>query len=313
MADALSTDADENVEPADLTEASSFIDFFSGSVLGPADADAVTLRSPTQLIVLAGAEGSGKTTVLTSIYERFSQGPFAGFQFAGSRSLLGFEEICHLNRITSGNGRPDIQRTVPSEEAAYYHFALAQDGHRHQVLLSAVSGELFRLARDMREDCARLTFLLRANTIVVLVDGARLVVPEFRENAVADAAGILSSFLDAKMLSPHTRVELVFSKMDRIVALPEFAEGFLNRIETKLEMKFRRHIPKLDFRRIAARPDTPTEANLEDGLAEAFASWSEPRGQTPEDMRLQSAPQANDREFSKFGWRYFEHARREDK
>ncbi len=313
MADAIST-AEENAELADVTEAPTFIELFSGGALGAADADAVTLRSPAQLIVLAGAEGSGKTTVLASIYERLSVGAFACFQFAGSRSLLGFEEICHLNRLTSGNARPDTQRTVPAEEAAYYHFALSRGGQRRHVLLSAVSGELFRLARNAREDCARLTFLLRANTIAILVDGARLVVPESRENAVADAAGILSSFLDAKMLRLQTRVEFVFSKLDRVVAAGKNAEDLLKKTEVKLETKFRRHVPGLAFRRIAARPDTAIGSELKDGLAEAFTLWSESRPLTAADRGLQSAPPAaHVREFSKFGWRYFEHARREDR
>lgn len=311
MADAISTDAEENVETADVTEAPTFIELFPGGALGPADADAVTLRSPAQLIVLAGAEGSGKTTVLVSIYERLSLGGFASFQFAGSRSLLGFEEICHLNRLKSGNARPDTQRTVPVEEAAYYHFALSRKGQRQHVLLSAVSGELFRLARNAREDCARLTFLLRANTIAVLVDGARLVVPESRENAVSDAAGILSSFLDAEMLGPHTRVEFVFSKLDRVVAAGDAAEDLLKKTEAKLETKFRRHVPGLVFRRIAARPDAASGSDLEDGLAEAFNSWSDPRFPAAVDKKLQSAPPTDEREFIKFGWRYFKHAWRE--
>ncbi len=210
--------------------------------------------------------------------------------------------------------RPDTQRTVPTEEASYYHLALSRGGQRRHVLLSAVSGELFRLARNAREDCARLKFLLRANTIVVLVDGARLIVPESRENAIADAAGILSSFLDAEMLRPHTRVEFVFSKLDRVIAAGEVAEGILKKTETRLETRFRRHVPKLVFRRIAARPDSaPGSEPVDDGLAEAFTSWSEPMLTTTVDTRLQSVPPLHVREFIKFSWRYLEHARREER
>lgn len=305
MADTPATDTEETVESAEAAEVPAFVELFSGAALGPADADAVTLRAPVQLIVLAGAEGSGKTTVLASIYERLSLGAFGGFTFAGSRSLLGWEEICHLNRLTSGNSRPDTQRTVPTEEAAYYHLALARDGERHHVFLSAVSGELFRLARNAREDCARLKFLLRTNTVAVLVDGARLVVPESRENAVADAAGILSSFLDAEMLSPHARVEFVFSKLDRVIASGQSAEEILEKTQAKLDAKFRQHIPGLVFRRIAARPEGPLGPEEDDGLAEGFASWSERATRRLPDADLESAPPAHAREFVKHGWRYW--------
>lgn len=139
-----------------------FIDVYAGNELSNEDADAVTLRSLAHLVVFAGASESGKTTLLASLYERWSDGPFAGFQFAGSRSLLGFEQICHLNRLASGGAHPDTPHTQVSEEAAYYHLALreaAPGAERRHVLLSAISGELFRLAKFSREDAERLTFL----------------------------------------------------------------------------------------------------------------------------------------------------------
>lgn len=314
MADAIATDIKETATPA-VVEEPAFVEFFAGTALSAADADAVTLRTPVQLVVFAGAEGSGKTTVLASVYERLSQGPFAGYQFAGSRSLLGFEDICHLNRLASGGARPDTQRTVPTEDASYYHLALMgaePKAQRRHVLLSAVSGELFRLARNSREDCARLTFLHRADAIVVLVDGARLAVPEQRTNAHADASGILESFLDANMVGANCRVEFAFSKLDRVVAAGKSALEFLIKTEEKLESKFRARVPGLTFRRIAARPERLLSIEeLDDGLANAFASWTAPKPTAGLETWMQSAPPNGTREFSKFGWRHFEQSRRD--
>jgi hypothetical protein len=306
MADAPSVDS-ASTTPAVEEAAPAFLDLYAGNELSSEDANAVTLRSPTHLVVFAGAAESGKTTVLASVYEQLNDGPFAGFQFAGSRSLLGFEQICHLNRLASRGTRPDTPRTVPADEAAYYHLALrrAEPGApRRHVLLSAISGELFRLAKNSREDCERLTFLHRANTVVVLVDGARLAVTAQRTNAQSEASSILESFLDAKMLGSRCRVEFVFSKLDRIVEAGDAAVEFLNATETKLKMKFGDRVPHLAFRRIAARPEVePSGAPLDDGLAEAFTAWTTPvhvvAGETP-----QVDPPSDAREFAKYGWRY---------
>lgn len=316
MADAVAADAeDEDVQPAEDAE-SEFIDLFSGAALSATDADLITLRSRTHLVVFAGAEGSGKTTVLASIYERLNQGAFAGFKFAGSRSLLGFEEICHLNRLTSGETHPDTQRTRLTDETRYYHLSIGNTeplGARREVLLSAMSGELFRMARDSREDAERLTFLRRADTIVVLVDGDRLATPAWRTSAQSDAAGILESLLDANMLSPNCRVEIVFSKLDRISAGGQAALDFLAKTQEKFEGRFRARIPHLSFRQVAARP-IPSAASdkLDDGLAEAFVSWTTmvPPSLVDDQFR-QPAPARRNREFSKFGWRYFQRTRAE--
>lgn len=312
MADAPAAESAEAAANVAVEEAPAFIDLYAGNELTSEDADAVTLRSPAHLIVFAGAAASGKTTVLASIYDRLSEGQFAGFQFAGSRSLLGFEQICYLNRIDSGGARPDTPRTVPSDEAAYYHLALrcaACGAQRRHVLLSAISGELFRLAKNSREDCERLTFLHRANTIVVLVDGARLAVPAQRTNAQSEASSILESFIDAKMVGSRCRVEFVFSKLDRVVEAGEAAVEFLNTTEKKFEAKFRGRVPHLAFRRIAARPEVePREGTLDDGLPEAFVEWTTTIvGDV--DAGSQDVPPRDAREFAKYGWRYA--ARRE--
>jgi hypothetical protein len=293
-----------------------FIDLFSGAALGATDAEVITRRSRAHLVVFVGAEGSGKTTVLASIYERLNHGAFAGFKFAGSRSLLGFEEICHLNRLASGGTQPDTQRTQLTDEAKFYHLAIKSVESlvvRRDVLLSAMSGELFRMAKDSEEDAERLTFLRRADTIVVLVDGERLAAPAMRTSAQADAADILESLLDANMVSKNCRVEVVFSKLDRIAAAGQTALDFLSKTQEKYEGKFRTRVPHLSFRQIAARPaPSPAQENTERGLAEAFVSWMTvvPLLSTDE-YSGQPAPARDDREFSKFGWRHFERTRRD--
>jgi hypothetical protein len=315
MADAVETDAKvEAGESAEEMEPE-FIELFSGAALGATDAEVITLRSRAHLVVFAGAEGSGKTTMLASIYERLNQGPFAGFKFAGTRSLLGFEEICHLNRLASGGVQPDTQRTGLTEETMYYHLALRGAepvAARRDVLLSAMSGELFRMAKDSQEDAERLTFLRRADTIVVLVDGERLANIAQRTSAQADAADILESVLDANMVSPSCQVEIIFSKFDRITAAGQSALDFLARTKDKFEGKFCARVPHLSFRNIAARPaPSSLPESSECGLAEALASWvTLPPSSSQDEQQCASTPSREEREFSKFSWRHFERTRR---
>lgn len=315
MADTVGTDPKvQGVGPAGEA-APEFIELYSGAALGASDAEVITLRSRTHLVVFAGAEGSGKTTVLASIYERLNQGPFAGFRFAGSRSILGFEEICHLNRLASGGVQPDTQRTRLTDETKYYHLALRAVepvAVRRDVLLSAMSGELFSMAKDSQEDAERLTFLRRADTIVVLVDGERLANTAQRTSAQADAADILESLLDANMVSLSCQVEFVFSKLDRITAAGKPALDFLGKTKEKLEGKFRARVPRLSFRKIAARPaPSSVPDSSAGGLAQAFASWTTlPPSASRDEQRYTPAPSREEREFSKFGWRHFERTRR---
>ena len=55
-----------------------------GSELTLSEASTHARELTTRVVVLAGPVESGKTTILTSLYESFRKGPVAGHRFAGS-------------------------------------------------------------------------------------------------------------------------------------------------------------------------------------------------------------------------------------
>src|SRR3990172_2742237 len=71
---------------ADAPAQSAFIDLPKGEALTEVQASDVTREGPTRVVVLAGPADSGKTTIITSLFEAFLEAPFANFLFAGSRT-----------------------------------------------------------------------------------------------------------------------------------------------------------------------------------------------------------------------------------
>ena len=78
------------VDSTDGTE--TFVELPSGDALSAEEANQTTRSSVARVIVPVGLVGVGKTTLLSEIYERFREGPFAGHRFAWSRTLHGFEQ-----------------------------------------------------------------------------------------------------------------------------------------------------------------------------------------------------------------------------
>jgi hypothetical protein len=74
-------------------------------------ASEITVAHLTRVIVVAGEADSGKTTLLASLIDRFQRGPFSDYRFAGCKTLMGFEQRCHLARLKSGGTIPDTDRT----------------------------------------------------------------------------------------------------------------------------------------------------------------------------------------------------------
>jgi hypothetical protein len=213
-----------------------------------------------RVIVLAGAVRSGKTTILTSLFESFASGPFAGLRFAGSRTLPGFEQLCHLSRIASGREEADTPRT-PLGPMGFLHLRLRDPGELttvRDILVTDVSGETFRLARDVESESRKLTVLQRADHLAVVLDGARLANLQTRTRIANDARALLRSCLESNMIGSRTMVELIVSKYDVI----QRAEGsanlqYLSSVREQISSAFSNQVGDLAWHEVAARPSPP--------------------------------------------------------
>jgi hypothetical protein len=257
-----------------------WIDLPGGGDLSLQAAEEITRAAVSRVIVLAGAADSGKTTCLASVYECFQRGPVGGYAFAGSHTLLGFERRCYMGRITSGRRSPDTARAPAGAEAPWLHLRVrpaAGGPPSRDLLLSEIPGDAFRLARDVTDECRRLTAVRRADHLAILVDGASLVARPQRFPAGNDAALFLRSCLDAEMLGPSSLVEVVFAKWD-LVAMSAAAgeiEEYVDAFAERTRQFAGGRLGRLRFLRIASRPRPGSGLPFAQGLAELVRSWVE--------------------------------------
>lgn len=277
-----------------------------GKKLEPDSAKWITMASPTRLIIVAGAADSGKTTLLAGLYERFNRASFAGYVFAGSYTLPGFEQRCHLARLASWASKPDTERTKQLVERDLLHLRVrvkdlsnpAQD-----VLFSDLPGEKFRAIRDSVEESERMVMLRRADHFVLLIDGDKLNDPAQRQGAYSDGELILQSCSDSGMLGLRSRVDILFTKWDIIHSRNQGSntQEFVEHIETKLRKKFEGRFRRLRFAKVAARSETG-DLPPAFGLNGLFPSWVE-EGLIPAFSKPSLPSQPPKQEFDRFGLR----------
>lgn len=155
----------------------------SGETLDLEGVFSITRNTLCRIVVVAGSEDAGKTTLIASLYERFQRGPVGGYSFGGSHTTLGFERRCHLARAACRGLSPDTTRTPLGAGQRFLHLAIAHSDRptqRRDLIISDVSGEFFRQARDSREEARKLAFVGRADHFVLLLDGAKLLSAETR-------------------------------------------------------------------------------------------------------------------------------------
>ena len=197
------------------------------SALTLAEANVLAAQKRPTLVVLAGSAGSGKTSVYAAIYERLGRGPFAGWTFAGSRTLPGFEERCHLWRTASGRSAP-MMRHTNRRSLPWLHLSLRMSGVERQsqeLLFGDFDGEVFDEVLTGRVPATNLPYLRRADHVGLVIDGARVADPTQRSAEQQQLMHLLRELLVEGAIAHRDVLSLLITKFDLIESLTAVQRG----------------------------------------------------------------------------------------
>lgn len=262
------------VDSTDDTE--SFVELPSGDALSAEEANQTTRSSVARVIVPVGLVGVGKTTLLSEIYEKFREGPFAGHRFAWSRTLQGFEQRAHSARIASRRSVPTTPRTPIGDSEAFLHLRVAPDDSllpARDVLIADWPGEVFREMRDDVQTVKSHPLLPRADHISFLVNGESLGTLEYRQEAYYEADMLMQSILDAGVDSAAKSV--IYTKWDAALKGngADALEDFTKTLEQEICRKHGARSGELRFIRTAARPTPGSNFGRGKNLDEVLRVW----------------------------------------
>jgi hypothetical protein len=277
--DELEPDEELTVE-RDLAPESDDVLLPSGDALDIEGVDAFLRWRSAILVSIVGDVGSGKTTLICAIYDQFLRGPFAGLIFAGSRTLMAFEQRSHYSRVESGGVRPDTQRTSLAEGLGFFHIALVRSDPPHtrtDLMISDRSGEVYKEARSNSAIIPKLIEISKADYVVLLLDGAGLADPAKRAGALGSLRQTLQALLDGDALDLASQVQVVTTKLDLIEKHADQyeIEERLARFQSLLSRDFAHRLGGLSFWAVAARADDHTYPSAK-GVDSLLGSWVEP-------------------------------------
>ena len=290
----------EEVPDEEVSDGSSMIALPSGEAFSYTEASAAMKITPGKVILVAGENDAGKTSLLCALYERFLRGEFASQRFAGSQTLRAFEQRCFLQRVESGQDKPDMERTrLPTGELALLHLELEakSSGERLAVLATDLAGEAFRLIRDNPEECKRYPVLARVDCVTVLLDADRLRTPAERHGHINTTRTMLRSLLQSQSVPRRVPIILAISKSDLLSGKAECDKAI---VDAKDVLAVVGENPT-ELLRIAAAPEQDTPPG-DYGLSELLRRWLAavpPASQLPVGVEV-GAPQST-APFDTFG------------
>lgn len=170
------------------------------------------------IIAFLGTVGAGKTSLIAEVYDAFQYKTYKSLSFAGSRTLMAFERICHTVRAASRVPEPIQDRSAILDDPFFFHLTIRVDSTKHlvDVLLADRSGETYRAIADKPAIAADCLELHRATTLNMLVDGARLCDPVQRTSALTECDQALQTLAMSGILARYISVNLVMTKLDLV-------------------------------------------------------------------------------------------------
>ena len=226
--------------------------------LSPQDTYSITAAEKTIFFAILGSVGSGKTTLISSIYQMFFTNELESkYMFAGSETLIGFEERAYHLRTSSMEPEVAMKRTaVGAQDILHLRVCCVRNNEKCNLLFHDFSGEDIN-AINANIDAAKEEFgiVYAAKKIVLLIDGEKLQNTAQRMPAIHRATQILKTFEDSGLLHQRSQIIIVVSKYDLLVNDDGKPKGdFSSRIISHLQSQIPSISERLQLINVAAAP-----------------------------------------------------------
>jgi len=260
----------------------------NGNAMTLAQIGRVCRRRFTPIVFMAGEISSGKTTLIASIHDAFLFGTLAGFRFAGSQTLLAFEERSFESRAKSEGLTPQTPRTRYESGQEYFHLRLQDENdptfRDYDILFADMSGEFYERSIQSSAEAQQLGGLTRAQFLLVLLDGEKLADPKQRQRVRSNALSFLRRCVEQEVLTSSTEVQVLISKWDSVTKLPEESQSeILKFIEGRINTKALGR--QVSVKPIASRPGLGSPDPKLFGVRELLPEWIHAR---PEPLKTHS-------------------------
>lgn len=204
---------------------------WSGLALGSVDLNAVAATGRPRIVALVGANNAGKTSALAAYFIGLRQGHASGgLSFAGSYTLLGWDQIAHYAEFPPTGSRGFPPHTTSGRSPALLHVRLASSPHTfHDVFFTDVPGEWFEEWAFESEAAPGAQWIAdRADLFVVISDADALSGP--------DRGRARSSYqaLASRVCSVANGREIYPVRAKSDIAVPDAVARALERIDLQL-------------------------------------------------------------------------------
>lgn len=228
-----------------------------GKTLSVPEASSLLKTAPAPIVSFLGQVEAGKTSLIAEVYDAFQYGNYTTLKFAGSLTLLAFEQICHKVRASSEATDQSQTRTDLTDDPIFYHLSLrGADCGLSEILIADRSGETYAELMDTPQRASECLELTRATVLNLLVDGARLCETAERAIVKTESVHLIQALVLSNTLPQKVRINIVLTKLDCVDKSPHGARAHsdFESIVEQVREQTRDRVNAIETFKIAARP-----------------------------------------------------------
>ena len=248
----------------------------SGEALDRDKASILQRRNVSRSIGLIGPNDSGKTSLISGVYDLLQEGPVSGAAFAGSSTLIGFEKVCHLARVVSRRAAPHTERTSRGMDATFFHIDLHQENiGLTSLFISDRSGEDYLAVTDQISQADQFFEIRRADCITLLVNGAQLADSKMRHEVKSATPHIVDALVEARAIRRGCRLAVVLTKKDSVVVSqrPERVQKDFDELVETIVSTHSTYLGDVKPFVVAASPQDCEHVVRGEGVADLLLYW----------------------------------------
>lgn len=221
----------------------------TGEVLEYEDIYLIAATEESYSIALLGGIGSGKTTLITSLYQMFLvPDKERRIVFGGSKTLQAFEERAFYTRTKGRSSNPLTPRTQLGSLKDLLHLRVyLTDSNEHiNLFLTDSSGEEFQSISGNTEIASRDFPIIRlAKHISIVLDGEKLAAIRQRYAEIQRGIQLLKTFIDADSLRRDASISIIVTKYDLFKCKTISSQDELS---SQIKSEFLEQIPEIEGR-----------------------------------------------------------------
>lgn len=252
----------------ELTYKEDYVYIYSGKAMNERELLSFSARNELNMVMVAGAYESGKTTLIVMLYYLFREGKNKKVHFKSSNTMKGYWERGKSLLLNSGLSEPIIDRTPTEATDLFLNLnVLDEEKKQRNMIFADLSGEIFQ-TQDLTSDI--LDVFVDSKNVWLVLDGKKMSNVDTRRSTLHEFVVMIDNLIKYGYITQYTKVLLICTKMD--VVKDKDSEQYIDKKIESVRKKFENSVAEIKLYKVSAikLDDDKESEKLEQIIIDSF-------------------------------------------